>query len=316
MNSSSPLILLFLLLAFPGQAQKIERGYDYYWKETTSPPRVYAFIEKKDSVWHMKAYFLPEKSMAREANYRDDSCKIKHGSFTEYYPTGRVKSQGMFINDREEGVWLRYHQNGMMRDSATYKQGQLAGLRLGWHETGDISDSCLFDNNGNGMAVMWAPDGSPSRVGGYTGGKMQGQWKILKPGGKVLAVEDYQDGEKTATRCFDDNGKPFTGEDCGGTEAAFAGGARAWVTYLQKNLNADVPLLHKAPNGTFTVAVQFIVDTNGRVMDVKALTNFGFGMEKEAVRILKASPLWVPAVLYGRKVKAYRIQPITFAISG
>ena len=122
----------------------------------------------------MKAYFLPEKTMAREATYKDDSCKIKQGAFTEYYPNGRLRSKGTYSNDKEEGVWLRYHQNGMMRDSATYKQGQLAGLRLGWHESGDISDSCLFDDNGNGTAVMWAVDGNPSRVGKFAGGKMQG----------------------------------------------------------------------------------------------------------------------------------------------
>jgi protein TonB len=38
-------------------------------------------------------------------------------------------------------------------------------------------------------------------------------------------------------------------------------------------------------------------------------------MEAEVIRILRQSPPWVPAVQNGRKVKAYRKQPVTFEIS-
>lgn len=37
-------------------------------------------------------------------------------------------------------------------------------------------------------------------------------------------------------------------------------------------------------------------------------------MEDEAIRVLKKSKKWLPAVQNGRKVKAYRKQPITFVI--
>jgi hypothetical protein len=43
-----------------------------------------------------------------------------------------------------------------------------------------------------------------------------------------------------------------------------------------------------------------------------ALTNNGYGMEGEVIRMIKNSPQWQPASLNGRLVKAYRKQPVTF----
>jgi protein TonB len=63
------------------------------------------------------------------------------------------------------------------------------------------------------------------------------------------------------------------------------------------------------------VVVQFVVDKEGKISDVKAMTSHGFGMEEEAVKVIRKGPNWVPAVQNGRNVKAYRRQPITFVVS-
>lgn len=98
-------------------------------------------------------------------------------------------------------------------------------------------------------------------------------------------------------------------------EASFPGGLSAWARYLERNLNRDVPGENGAPPGTYPVVVQFIVDKEGNVSEVKALTNHGYGMEEEAVRAIKRGPKWTPAIQNGRQVKAYRKQPITFVIA-
>lgn len=98
-------------------------------------------------------------------------------------------------------------------------------------------------------------------------------------------------------------------------EASFPGGIDQWVQFLQNNLDASVPVRNGAPEGRYTVIVQFVVDKAGKLSDFKALTKHGYGMEQEVIRILKASPDWNPAEQDGRKVKAYRKQPVTFAIT-
>jgi TonB family protein len=101
------------------------------------------------------------------------------------------------------------------------------------------------------------------------------------------------------------------------SEASFPGGEAEWQAFLGRNLKANIPVKRKAPVGEYTVVVQFIVDTDGRVTDVKALTAHGYGMEEEVVRVIRKSPRWTPALLEGnKKVKAYRKQPINFVVSG
>jgi protein TonB len=60
--------------------------------------------------------------------------------------------------------------------------------------------------------------------------------------------------------------------------------------------------------------IQFVVDLEGKVSDIKPLTNFGYGMEEEAMRVIRRATKWEPAIQNGHPVKAYRKQPVTFVI--
>ena len=97
-------------------------------------------------------------------------------------------------------------------------------------------------------------------------------------------------------------------------DAAYPGGASAWRSFLERNLRGETPVDNGASPGNYTVIIQFVVDVAGNVSDVKPLTSLGYGMEQEAVRVLKKSGRWKPAIQNGREVKAYRKQPITFQV--
>ena len=97
-------------------------------------------------------------------------------------------------------------------------------------------------------------------------------------------------------------------------EPSFLGGEAKWRQYLERNLDPSVPVKKKAPDGAYTVIVQFIVDIEGNITDVRALTAHGYGMEAEAIRVIKSGQKWIPAIQNGRQVKAYKRQPITFVV--
>ena len=99
-------------------------------------------------------------------------------------------------------------------------------------------------------------------------------------------------------------------------EPKFSRNPKDWVKFMQKNLNAAVPVNNKAPNGTYTVIIEFLVEKDGTTKDFKALTNMGYGMENECLRTLKRSGKWIPAMHNGQPVRYYRKQPITFIVSG
>lgn len=108
-----------------------------------------------------------------------------------------------------------------------------------------------------------------------------------------------------------DENKIFTKVE---VEAGFSGGEDAWRNYLRENLNANVPVDNRSPAGKYTVIVKFIVSKDGRLSEVMCENNPGYGMCEEAVRVIKHSPMWTPAIQNGRYVNAYRRQPLTFVI--
>lgn len=125
------------------------------------------------------------------------------------------------------------------------------------------------------------------------------------------ASEYYKVGSKVNEKDKDKN-MIFTKTE---VEPTFPKENGGWQQFLQKNLNADVPLNKEAPTGTYKVMVQFIVDEAGKLSDIKPLTTNRYGMEEEVVRLMKISPDWIPAKQNGRNVTAYKKQTVTFVIS-
>ncbi|MBI5372629.1 MAG: energy transducer TonB [Sphingobacteriales bacterium] len=128
----------------------------------------------------------------------------------------------------------------------------------------------------------------------------------------IAAPTDIDQGKQIVeVKKEDDENKIFDKVEI---EASFPGGDSKWRQYLERNANGQVATDNGAPEGTYTTVVQFVVDKEGNISDVRALTNHGYGMEEEAIRVIKKGPKWSPAIQNGRQVKAYRKQPITFRV--
>lgn len=62
------------------------------------------------------------------------------------------------------------------------------------------------------------------------------------------------------------------------------------------------------------VYVEFIVNKNGALSDVKVVKGLGFGCDEEAIRLFKKSPKWKPARIEGKKVKQLLVLPVQFSL--
>ncbi|MFL5748902.1 MAG: energy transducer TonB [Niastella sp.] len=94
-------------------------------------------------------------------------------------------------------------------------------------------------------------------------------------------------------------------------ESEYPGGAAAWQRYLNRNLRYPQEAIDNEVQGA--VVVQFIVDKEGNVSDVEAISGPN-ELRAEAVRVIKKSGKWTPAVQNGRQVKSYKKQPIVFRL--
>jgi antitoxin component YwqK of YwqJK toxin-antitoxin module len=306
-------LLLLLLLPVSLVAQKREEYFNYSFKPTENYPRYYVTTEQKAGRWYREAWYIPEKSLAMTGWYKDEQCKIPDSTVSWYHLNRIPKSTGRYRNGKKEGLWQDFHDNGMASDSGFFVAGHRQGISLGWDSEGYQVDSSFYDGNGNGTEVKWYANGplySAGRIINDTGKTKR--WMYYHKNGQTLAVEDYDNGKRISCSCFTETGQKL--DTCEEEEAYFPGKDKGWSNFLTKNLDAMVPVRNNAPLGKFTALVKFIVNTDGSISDITPVTSLGFGMEQEVVRIMKKSPRWIPAVQFGRKVKAYRIQPVTFGV--
>ncbi len=97
--------------------------------------------------------------------------------------------------------------------------------------------------------------------------------------------------------------------------AQFPGGNTEWLNFLDKAIDFSTIEKNKAPEGSYTVIADFIVEINGKIANIKPLNDPGYGMASEATRVLKLSPLWIPGKQNGILVRSEQKQPIVFKIS-
>lgn len=98
-------------------------------------------------------------------------------------------------------------------------------------------------------------------------------------------------------------------------EPKFDGGKEAWLDFLNKNLKKEIPIEKGGPPGKYTVVLSFIIDTKGKVSNVEAENDPGYGTAEEAVRVMKLSPSWIPAKQNGKPVVYKHKHTITYVIS-
>lgn len=97
-------------------------------------------------------------------------------------------------------------------------------------------------------------------------------------------------------------------------DASYPGGLPAWARFLHKNLNYPSDAMERGSQGS--VMVQFIVDRDGNVSDVQVVSGpTDGGLAEEAIRVIKKSGKWVPAIQNGRNVKSYKRQPVIFQLT-
>ena len=85
---------------------------------------------------------------------------VKDGLFFEYFPSGQIKSRGLYSYDNKNGEWLDFYENGLLY-------------------------SKLNSENGNGEYKSFYPSGGNLLTGKYKNYKKEGKWtKFYKNGYK------------------------------------------------------------------------------------------------------------------------------------
>lgn len=91
------------------------------------------------------------------------------------------------------------------------------------------------------------------------------------------------------------------------------GGNAAFLKWVGQNLKYPAQAQRMGIEGK--VYVQFVIERDGTVTDVKAIKGIGGGADEEAVRVIQSAPKWSPGKQRGRAVRVRMILPISFQLN-
>lgn len=94
---------------------------------------------------------------------------------------------------------------------------------------------------------------------------------------------------------------------------SFSGGPAAMMEFISRSIVYPVSALKQELQGR--VIVSFIVERDGRLSNAKVVKSVAPDLDKEALRIVKKMPRWIPGQQNGRKVKVKYTVPVTFRLN-
>jgi len=92
----------------------------------------------------------------------------------------------------------------------------------------------------------------------------------------------------------------------------FPGGDDALLAFIKKNTHYPEEAIEAQMSGK--VFVGFVIDTKGKVSNVKLLRGVSPALDNEAIRVVKSMPDWTPGRQNGRPVRVSYQVPVNFTL--
>ncbi|WP_304472548.1 energy transducer TonB [uncultured Muribaculum sp.] len=94
----------------------------------------------------------------------------------------------------------------------------------------------------------------------------------------------------------------------------FPGGESALMQYISKNIKYPPVAMENGIQGR--VVVQFVVTKTGKIGEVKIARGKDPDLDKEAMRVVKSLPDFIPGKMNGQAVNVWYTLPVTFKLQG
>jgi TonB family protein len=237
---------------------------------------------------------------------------FEEGNFVEFYPSGRLKERGSYKQGNKVGYITRFYQNGK-----TWSTLQFLSVDERISEIDEINYKIMtyYDTagtqlikSGNGFCRCQLLSGR-TEVGKVVDGVRDSIWSEYSMDTLVLQ-EHYAMGEFIeGVRYY--KGKAFKYRKVA-ESPEYSDGLNGMMDLIRKNMRYPDNARRMGIDGT--VIVDFKVNENGTIEDVKIFKGIRKDCDAEAVRVVKLMKKWHPARVRGKPVTVRFPLPIRFKL--
>lgn len=155
---------------------------------------------------------------------RKDGNNLKQGMWKQFYPTGMLKTEVNYTDDKMNGYLKEYSPKGSLSNTTKYVNGilqnnvpELAKLdvKTGYYETGAVKFTATYkDGVAEGIHREFSPEGNVTNAKVYvegvltgegildTAGRQQGHWKEYHPNGQLKSEGEYLNSKRIGEWVF------------------------------------------------------------------------------------------------------------------
>jgi len=230
-----------------------------------------------------KVYYDADKNITKDISsaidysIKEKSVLDKDSLFKEtvYFISGQKKSENSYIKEYKKGKYI---------------PRKSIGEKWEWFENGEIKLKAF-----------------------YKDGQLYGEFSTFWPNGVQRRKDTFENGKLIEGNCYDSIGNKLPDYFPYETLPKFPGGEDKLLNFIGNKLKN--PVNSQENNIRVRVVAQFYIEANGKIEDIKILTNANYYYDMEVLRVISALPDWIPGTLEGQKVRCKLILPISFDYS-
>ncbi len=210
---------------------------------------------------------------------------------TNYYKNGNVQMSGYYNSikgKKKTGEFIWYYEDGKKKEFCNYKK--------------DVK---------TGYSCTWYPNGSMDCAGNYVNGMKDGKWFYFFMDSLKSAEITFSGDQVIDEVYWNSDGSILTNKDEANRDPEYPGGLMNLKLFIANNLVYPENLGSKGIQAT--VDVQFVVDSEGYIKDIRIINCKYPEFNKEALRVFEsATAKWEPGKEFNRYADFEFTLPVVF----
>ena len=124
----------------------------------------------------IKFNYFKNDTLIYDGNF--DKSNYKKGSWTFYWPNGKIKEKGVFLKNNKSEEWKYYFENGVLQQKGKFLKNKPNGVWQWWYINGQIRRQEEYINGKeNGLIIEYDTNGVVITKGEYFYGEREGNWE-------------------------------------------------------------------------------------------------------------------------------------------
>lgn len=261
----------------------------------------YVVTQKSDDEYILRVFFPETRVMTHYVTFDDQRMTNRQGVYHEYTDEGLLLKEGNYANDAAQGHWKIYkHNSDILEEEGNYDESDKHGLWKTYDFKGRLKEEVnYYIGEKEGAFIVYDTLGNITNSGEYREDTIFTQTKeetLLKE--KVVEQLPYLAQVDHITD----------------VEVRHQVSDNALLKYLYSSVK--YPRSARKYGITGRALVQFVVEKDGSVGDIKVLRGYCRDISNSITKTVKKMPRWKPGLQDGEPVRVIYTLPVVFKLEG